>query len=257
MENSRNIRIFIQYDGSRYRGWQRLGDNGNTLQEKIETVLGRMAGEPVHLIGSGRTDAGVHAEKQTANFHYTGPLSCSGILDYCRKYLPEDISVFYAEETGSRFHSRYNAVRKIYAYRIWNAPAADVFLRKYRWHIPKPLDIRDMTGAAGYFVGEKDFQSFTAMKSKKKSTVREIFRLTIKEELPELEIRFEGNGFLHNMIRIITGTLVEAGSGRLYPEEIPAIFARKTRADAGPAAPPHGLFLVDTLYDIDEKPTIV
>ncbi len=154
----------MQYDGTRYRGWQRLGDSDNTIQGKIEAVLSRMTGEKIELIGSGRTDAGAHAYSQAANFITASRMSPGEMLDYCYRYLPEDIIVKTAEPADERFHARYNAKSKTYLYRIWNAPRHDVFERKYAWHIPEPLDVNPMQQAAAQFIGRHDFQSFTTLK---------------------------------------------------------------------------------------------
>lgn len=238
-----NFKLTIQYDGTRYRGWQRLGDSDNTIQGKIESVLSRMAGEKIELIGSGRTDAGAHALAQVANFKTSCRMGTDEILDYCYRYLPEDIIVKAAEPADERFHARYNARSKTYLYRLWIARRHDVFERKYAWHIPEPLDLQLMQVAAAQFIGRHDFQSFTTLKSKKKSMEREIYSIDIKKEDSRLDIYFKADGFLYNMVRIILGTLVEVGRGKLEPAAIPVIFSSRVRSNAGITAPPHGLFL--------------
>ena len=244
----KNIKLIIQYDGARYRGWQRLGDSDTTIQGKIETVLSRMTGEKIELIGSGRTDAGAHAYNQVANFKTASPLSPADMLDYCYRYLPEDIVVKSIEPADDRFHSRYNAKSKTYLYRILNAPRHDVFERKLCWHVPEPLDVNLMRKAADYFIGRHDFQSFTTLKSKKKSMEREIHSIEIMRDAAMLDLYFKADGFLYNMVRIIAGTLVEVGSGKIEPGAIQDILSSRVRSNAGITAPPHGLFLYEVDY---------
>jgi tRNA pseudouridine38-40 synthase len=244
----RNIKLTIQYDGSKYRGWQRLGDSDQSIQGKLENVLSKMAGENTEIIGAGRTDAGVHAENQTANFKTNSHLTLLEMLDYCYKYLPEDIVVKRVEEMDPLFHSRYNAREKIYKYRICNKRYHDVFDRKYSYHVNGKLDIKIMKEAAKYFIGEHDFTSFTSMKSKKKSAIREVYSIDIIKTESGLDINFRGNGFLYNMVRIITGTLIEIGLGNIPMESIPEIMDKKDRSLAGPTAPAQGLFLMEVIY---------
>jgi len=244
----KNIKLIIQYDGARYRGWQRLGDSDNTIQGKIEAVLSRMTGEKIDLIGSGRTDAGAHAYNQVANFKTASPMSLPEILDYCYRYLPEDIVVKTIELADDRFHARYNAKSKTYLYRILNAPRHDVFERKLCWHVPDPLDVNLMRKAADYFIGRHDFQSFTTLKSKKNSMEREINSIEIIRDGIMLDLYFKADGFLYNMIRIIAGTLVEVGSGKIEPGAIQEILSTRVRSNAGITAPPQGLFLYEVDY---------
>ena len=244
----KNIKLTMQYDGTRYRGWQRLGDSDNTIQGKIENVLSRMTGEKIELVGSGRTDSGVHARCQVAHFKTACLLSMSEMLDYCYRYLPEDIVVERVETADERFHARYNVTSKTYQYRIWNAPRHDVFERKYEWHIPEALIVSRMEKAALLFVGKHDFQSFTSLKTKKKSTEREMYSIALKKEGSRITMDFKADGFLYNMVRIIVGTLVEVGSGKLDVNALADVFARKERSLAGITAPPHGLFLTNVAY---------
>lgn len=246
----RNIRMIIEYDGSRYNGFQRLGDTENTIQFKMENVLRLMTGEKrLEIVGSGRTDAGVHALNQVVNFLTRTTMSVEAIRDYCNRYLPDDIVVKRVEEVDERFHSRYNAKGKKYLYRIWNHRIPTAFYRKYSAYIPEALDVAAMKKAAGHFVGEHDFKAFTTAKSKKKSTVKEIFSIEITTDGPRLDIMIHGDGFLHNMVRIIVGTLIEAGQGRRQAAEIPGIIEGKVRAEAGNTAPPEGLFLYEVDYE--------
>lgn len=245
----RNIKLIIQYDGSRYKGWQRLGDTDNTIQGKIESVLSKMTDENVEIIGSGRTDAGVHALNQIANFKTNSKMKVKEINDYLYKYLPDDIVVKSIEEIDKKFHSRYNAVSKIYNYRISNNNYHDVFKRKYCVHIPEKLNIEKMKQACICLIGEHDFTSFTTLKSKKKSKVREIYSINIEKYNNNIiDITFHGNGFLYNMIRIIIGTLLEVGHGKIKPEEVSKILNKNDRSFAGPTADAKGLFLVEVKY---------
>ena len=245
----RNIKMTIRYDGSRYKGFQRLKDNDMTIQGKIEDVLSKMANESIEIIGSGRTDMGVHAYGQVANFKTASNLSVDKMKTYLYEYLPEDIVITSLEEVDGRFHSRYNAKSKVYLYKIYNNKFHDPFLRKYTTHIPKKLDIELMKEASEYFIGEHDFTSFASSKSKKKSNVRTIYSINITETNGLVEIYFEGNGFLYNMVRIISGTLVEVGLNNIEPEDIPKIIEAKNRQMAGKTLPPQGLFLMKVEYN--------
>ncbi|QEK11036.1 tRNA pseudouridine(38-40) synthase TruA [Crassaminicella thermophila] len=245
----RNIKLTIEYDGSKYNGWQRLGNTENTIQFKIESVLSRMTGENIEVIASGRTDAGVHALNQVVNFKTNKILSSEYIRDYCNKYLPKDIVIKDAEEVDDRFHARYNAKSKKYLYRIWTGEIPTAFHRKYTYYIPHYLDIEAMKKASSYFIGKHDFKAFSSVKSKKKSTIREIYEINIKEEGKEIQMMFHGNGFLYNMVRIMVGTLIEVGEGKRRPEEIEEIINTKVRQNAGPTAPAQGLFLYQVYYE--------
>ena len=243
----RNLRLDLCYDGTRYRGWQRLPGVENTLQGKLEATLSRILGAPIELTGSGRTDAGVHAEHQVANFHCESALPAEEILSRLRRYLPEDIGIYSCREVSPRFHARFNAKEKTYLYRIWNAPDPCVFQRKYVAVVEESLDIPAMERAAALLVGEHDFSAFCGNPKMKKSTVRFLRSVEIRREGAELQLRFTGNGFLYNMARILTGTLIEVGRGQRAPESIPALFGGK-RAQAGFLAPPQGLCLQEVFY---------
>jgi tRNA pseudouridine38-40 synthase len=245
----RNIKLTIEYDGTKYNGWQRLGNTDNTIQAKLEGVLSKMTGEIIEIIGSGRTDAGVHAYQQIANFKTPSGMSVYEMRDYCNQYLPQDIVIKEAVEVDERFHARYNATSKKYLYRIWCGRVPTAFHRKYTYYVPQRLDIEAMKKATGYLTGEHDFQAFSSVKSKKKSTVREIYAIDIHREDSELNMMFHGSGFLHNMVRIMAGTLIEVGLGKMKAEEIPEIMEGKVRANAGVTAPAQGLFLYEVQYD--------
>lgn len=244
----RNFRILLTYDGTKYKGWQRLGNTENTIQGKLEGVVSRMLGVPTEVIGSGRTDAGVHALGQVANFHGDTEMTCVEILDYLRKYLPEDIGVLSVSEEDPRFHSRLTAVEKTYEYRIWNSEEPCVFERKYLWKIPERLDLKEMRRAADLLLGSHDFLAMCSNKHFKKSSVRRVDSIRITEMGKELRIRVVGNGFLYNMVRIMVGTLVEIGLGKRSAQEIPHILESRKRENAGIMAPANGLYLVEVQY---------
>ena len=243
----RNLRLDICYDGTRYRGWQRLPGKDDTIQGKLETALSRILGEPIEISGSGRTDAGVHARGQVANFHCESTMPACEILDNLRKYLPEDIGIYGCKEVSPRFHARLNAKEKTYRYRIWNSDSPCVFERRFVAVMPEPLDLSAMEQAAQHLLGEHDFSAFCGNAKMKKSTVRFIRSLTIEQAGDEIHIVVTGNGFLHNMVRILVGTLVEVGRGERCASGIPSLFGGK-RADAGFLAPPQGLCLQEVFY---------
>lgn len=244
----RNIKITTEYDGSRYKGFQRLKDSENTIQGKLESVLSKMADEKIEVIGSGRTDMGVHARNQVANFKTNSNLSIKKINEYLNKYLPEDIVIKNIEEVDDRFHSRYNAKQKVYLYKINNSKNQDVFLRKYSTHIERKLDIDLMKKASEYLVGEHDFTSFASSKSKKKSNVREIYSITINKNKDIIDIFVEGNGFLYNMVRIIVGALIDVGLHKKTPEDIKIMLDERDRSKASDTAPAKGLYLYSVKY---------
>lgn len=243
-----NYRILLQYDGTRYRGWQSLKDTGETIQGKLTEVLSRLDGSEVAVIGSGRTDAGVHARGQVANFFLTRKWEEERLRDELNRYLPEDIAVLGAERVDERFHSRYQATGKTYLYRIHTGAVPEVFERRYVYHYAGKLDVSRMRRAAGFLTGTHDFRSFCGNKKMKKSTVRTIYGITVEETEQEIRIFYDGDGFLQNMVRILTGTLMEIGDGRREPEEITEILAAGERARAGYTAPARGLTLLEVRY---------
>jgi len=246
----RNLKLLLTYDGSRYRGWQRLKGTDNTIQGKLETALTRILDEPVELIASGRTDAGVHALGQVANFHCQSSMDCREILSELRRYLPGDIGVLSCEEASARFHARYNARRKTYLYRVWNSSAPCVFIRGQVYRLETPLNIDAMKEAAAHFLGTHDFRAFCTGKGSGKSTVRTIDALTVTRQGQEVQIRIRADGFLYNMVRIITGTLLEVGMADhpLTAGDIPGILETQTRSYAGYTVPAQGLTLVEVEY---------
>lgn len=243
----RNLRLDICYDGSRYRGWQRLAGVDNTVQGKIEKALSGILGEQVEISGSGRTDAGAHAMGQVASFHCESDLPAEEILIQLRRYLPEDIGIYSCQEVHPRFHARLNAKTKTYCYRIWNSTEPCVFHRRYVTVVPESLNVSDMRQAAAFFLGEHDFSAFCAAKGKKKSSVRKIYSFEIERTGEELRFTVTGNGFLYNMVRIMIGTLVEVGLGLRDAESIPNLFGG-VRADAGRLMSAQGLCLMEVTY---------
>lgn len=243
----RNLCLVLCYDGTRYRGWQRLGNTDNTIQGKLETALSRILGETVELCGSGRTDAGVHAENQVANFHCESTMPCERILSELRRYLPEDIGIKSCEEVSARFHARLSARTKTYCYRIWNSEMPCVFERRFVTVMHESLDVEAMNNAAVYFLGEHDFSAFCANRQMKKSTVRRIDVLDISRVGAEIRITVTGNGFLHSMVRILVGTLVEVGQGKRSAQSITELFGAP-RERAGIRMPPQGLCLMEVSY---------
>ncbi len=244
----RNIKMIIQYDGTRYKGWQKQTENINTVQGKLENILSSMVGEDIQLVGCGRTDAGVHALNYTANFHTDSNKSIEEMKQFLIESLPDDISLLSVKNASERFHARYNIMSKTYLYRINNSEVKNVFDRKYIHNINEKLDLDKMRKCSSCLIGTHDFQSFTTLKSKTKSTVRTINYINIEEKDNIIEIEVNGNGFLWNMVRIILGTLIEAGKGKLSKNDVESILNAKKRAEAGPMVPAKALFLKDVEY---------
>lgn len=243
-----NYKAVLQYEGTRYRGWQTQGNTDNTIQGKLESLLTKMAGEPVEVNGSGRTDAGVHAAGQVISFRCKTGKTPEEICRYMNEYLPEDIAVLSVEEAAPRFHARLNAVRKTYVYRIWNAPVRNVFRRRFTTWIQKPLDLDAMEQAAALLCGTHNYRAFCSLKKFKKSTVRTIEKIEIGKMGQEIRISYTGDGFLYHMVRILTGTLVEVGLGLRKPEEMTEILEGLDRTKAGRLVPPEGLTLESVEY---------
>ena len=242
-------RLTLSYDGSRYNGWQKQGNTPNTIQEKLETLLTRLIGEPIEANGSGRTDAGVHAMGQVVSFRCTEKQNCTTLLADIRRYLPEDIGALELSDASPRFHARLNAVSKTYVYRVWNSDAPNVFERKYMYTVPDALNLSAMEAAASHMLGTHDFMSFCANKRMKKSTVRTVESIKIQPLGNELRFTVSGDGFLYNMVRIIVGTLLEVGMGKRDADSIPALLDAKDRSKAGYLVPPMVLRLEAVYYD--------
>ena len=243
----RNLRLDLCYDGTRYRGWQRLPGKDDTIQGKLEVTLSRILDENIEISGSGRTDAGVHARGQVSNFHCENPMKPEEILLKLRMYLPEDIGIYSCREVSPRFHARLNAKEKTYCYRIWNSSSPCVFDRRFVTVMAEELNLEAMRSAAEKLLGEHDFSAFCGNAKMKKSTVRYIRSIDIHRMGEEIRITVTGNGFLHNMVRILVGTLIEVGRGTRSADSIPALFGGK-RADAGFLAPAQGLCLMEVFY---------
>ncbi len=245
----RNFRLTLCYEGTRYRGWQRQGNTPDTLQARLEGLLGRLLGQEIELAGSGRTDAGVHARRQVCSFRAETELGCEELLQQLRAYLPEDIGALSLEEAEPRFHARLSCTGKTYLYRIWNSEAPCVFERRWVYRFPAALDTQAMARAAQLLCGTHDFSAFCGNRHRKKSAVRTLRRIELSREGEELRLRFTGDGFLYHMVRILTGTLLEVGTGARSAEEMPAILASLERSRAGFTAPAQGLILWDLTYE--------
>ena len=244
----RNFKIILQYEGTRYQGWQRQESTQNTIQGKLERLLSRIAGEPVEIQASGRTDAGVHAYGQTANFHMDTQLSPEALMEQINAYLPEDIGVISIEEVPERFHSRLNAKGKTYRYRVLNSAVPHVFDGRYVYVFPEKLDVEAMRRAACLLCGTHDYRAFTSAKRSRKSTVRTVDAIEIERIGDELRFTFSGNGFLFHMVRILMGTLLEVGTGKREAEEMTLLLENGKREDAGPLVPACGLALMEVRY---------
>ncbi len=243
----KNYKIVVSYDGTKYNGWQKQGNTQNTIQEKFENVVSKMCGMPTEIFASGRTDRGVHADGQVANFKCNTSLNCQEIKDYLNQYLPEDILVKSVEEVQPRFHSRLNAVSKTYEYKI-ATQKPDVFIRKYVFATDRDFDIEAMQKGVEKLLGTHDFIGFSSLGKTKKSTIRTINFIDITEENGIISVKINGNGFLYNMVRIVVGTLLGIGEGKLPLSVIDEIFEQKSREKAGVTLPACGLRLVEVFY---------
>ena len=242
-----NYRLTIAYDGSRFFGWERQPDK-DTIQGKLEAVLGALQGHPVNVIGAGRTDAGVHARAMTASVVLDVTETPDAIRDYLNRYLPDAIAVREVKEAAPRFHARYNALGKTYRYTCHTGPVKPVFDRKYVALLDYDPDVEKMRQAAAYLLGENDFASFCGNPRMKKSTVRLVDHIAIERRKDRVVFTFHGTGFLQNMVRIMVGTLLEVGRGYWTPEQVRDILAARDRKQAGPTAPPEGLCLMKVDY---------
>ena len=242
----RNLKLTIQYDGNKYCGWQKQ-PNSPGIQGTIEYAIYEITKEKVNITGSGRTDAGVHALGQVANFKTNSTISSSRIPDALNAKLPKDISIIDCQEVPDDFHSRYSATGKIYRYLIYNKPYRSPLYKDTSNHVRYDLDIDKMRLEAKSLLGTHDFKGFMSSGSSVKDTVRTIHNITIEESEDLIIIEVEGNGFLYNMVRIIVGTLVDIGRGRI-DKSMEEIVASLDRGEAGHTAPAHGLFLKKVHY---------
>lgn len=243
----KNIKLIIEYDGTNYSGWQRQ-KNAVSIQGTIEEAIFQITGEKVNLIGASRTDAGVHAKKYVANF-----FTESNIPDFKIKYalntkIPYDIVILDSCEVPLEFHSRYNSVGKLYSYLILNRDQPTAINRNYLYHYKRPLDVSLMKKGAEYFIGKHDFAAFRNKGSSQKTSIRTISKLDIHTEGELIKFYIMANGFLYNMARIIIGTLINVGIGKIKPEDIKNIMESKDRNNAGKAVPAKGLYLEEVFY---------
>lgn len=246
----RNILITLEYDGTNYHGWQKQ-KNARTIQEVIEDSIKKLTGEKVNLTGSGRTDAGVHALGQKANFKTNCTIPVANFSFAMNSVLPQDIRVVGCQEVPLEFHSRYDAERKKYLYRIYNNLFPTAIYRNYSYFTYEELNIEAMKKGAVYLVGEKDFTAFCSSGSGVKSKIRRIYLLDIIKNGKTIDIIIEANGFLYNMVRIISGTLLEVGKRRIRPQDVKKILDKKDRQFAGSTLPPQGLFLEKVYYNLN------
>ena len=245
----RNIKLTIEYDGKDFNGWQKQPNKLN-IQGEIEQVISSITGEEnIELNASGRTDAGVHALGQVANFKTNSKIPIEKMAIAINSRLKKSILIKKAEEVEQRFHSRYNCKRKTYRYVINNSECGTAIYRNLEYHVPQKLNVSKMKQAAEYFIGEHDFKGFKASETSSKSSVRIIYQAEVKEENEKIYIELTGNCFLDNMVRIIAGTLVDVGLGKIEIEEIEEIIKSGDRTKAGKTLPPQGLYLVKVEYE--------
>ena len=244
----RKIKIILQYDGSSYCGWQRQ-PNGTAIQEVLENSIQRIVGKKTNLIGSGRTDAGVHAEAQVAHFTTQSKMSERQFLKALNSLLPKDISICQVMEVSLEFNARRSAVRKQYRYTILNQDYPSALLHGRVWFIPYMLDLAAMRRAKKYLLGEHDFSAFRAANTDKNNPVRQLFKVELNKDGNLIHLIFEGNGFLKHMVRILVGTLVEVGRGKVRAKYVKDVLNSCDRSKAGPTAPPQGLCLIKVIYD--------
>lgn len=243
----RNIKLTIEYDGKDFNGWQKQPNKLN-IQGEIERAISEITGEEVNLNASGRTDAGVHSLGQVANFKTNSNIPIEKIPIALNTKLKRSIRILKAEEVEERFHSRYNCKKKTYRYIINNSENGTAIYRNLEYNFSQKLDIKKMQEAVKYFIGEHDFKGFKASGTSSKSSVRTIYSANIYNENEKIIIELTGNGFLYNMVRIISGTLVDVGIGKIKPDEIEEIIKSGNRERAGKTLPPQGLYLVSVEY---------
>ncbi len=245
-----NYKIILEYEGTHYKGWQRQISTENTIQGAIESAICEATGESVEINGSGRTDAGTHALGQTASFKLKNEYE--NLMDMINEKLPADIRILSCEKVSDRFHARLNAVGKTYCYKIDTGKKMNVFTRRTINHFEADLDMDKMKAAAAKLTGTHDFKSFCANKRIKKSTVRTIYNIDIEKRGSEITFTYKGNGFLYNMVRILTGTIIEIGMGKIPLEELDGIIEARDRSKAGLTMPARGLTLMCVEYKEDK-----
>lgn len=249
MEDKRNIRLLVEYEGTRYAGWQ-VQKTEATVQGELMAAVARITGEEVVLTGASRTDAGVHARGQVANFRTSSAIPSENILRGLNSLLPRDIVVRRADDVPVELDSRRDSTGKTYLYMILNRTAPSALLRRWAWHVTRPLDLYAMRRAATRLVGERDFTSFSCTDTDVNHFVREVTSVEITEGCEEglIEVTVRGTAFLRHMVRIMAGTLVEVGLGKLAPEEVDGVIEARDRTAAPMTAPSHGLFLMKVDY---------
>ncbi len=243
----RNIKLILQYDGTNYHGFQ-IQPEVLTIQGVLQETASALFGEEVKVYGCSRTDAGVHAIKYCAGFSVNNPIPADKIALVLNNKLPDDIRIISSEQADEDFHPRFSTVSKTYQYTVNTDCNAGVFTRCYEWQLKKPLDIKLMKQAAEYIVGTHDFRSFMTSGAEMETTVRTVNFVEINQNLPYVKILINADGYLYNMVRIITGTLVAVGLGRIKPDSVKDIICKKDRNFAGPTAPPQGLALYEIYY---------
>ncbi|KNY27232.1 tRNA pseudouridine(38-40) synthase TruA [Pseudobacteroides cellulosolvens] len=243
----RNIKVTIEYDGTGYHGWQSQ-ENAISVQRVVEDAFKKLTGENIKIIGASRTDTGVHAYGQVANFFTESKIPGEKFFLAVNSLLPPDISIVHSEEVQEDFHSRFCAKGKKYKYLIYNDRAPSALLRSRAFHVPVPLKLEDMKKAAGFIPGKKDFSAFKASGSSVKDSVRTVTGIELQKKDNIIELTVSGDGFLYNMVRIIAGTLIDVGMGRIAPDELSSILESMDRTRAGRTAPAHGLYLVEVYY---------
>ena len=243
----RNLQLILKYDGTNYHGFQ-IQPTVVTVAGELNRVLSRLTNAQVIVQGCSRTDAGVHAYRYSCNFYTDFPIPAERLPIVLNNMLPDDIIAISCVEVPDEFNSRFDTVSKTYRYVINTSKEATVYTRNYEWQYPKQLDVQKMKEACKFFIGEHDFKSFMTSGSQVSSTVREIFKLDVVENGEKIEIFINADGYLYNMVRIITGTLVSVGEGKMSPLDIPGIIDAKNREKAGCTAPPQGLYLYEINY---------
>jgi tRNA pseudouridine38-40 synthase len=243
----RNIKLTIEYDGSGYCGWQ-IQPKRTSIQKVLETTLKQIVNEPIKLYTAGRTDAGVHALGQIANLKTSSSIPLNNLVAAVNTLLPHDIVVKNAEEVRDSFHARRDAKSRIYQYRILNRKIPSAFHNRYSYFYPYPLNLTRMRNAAKYFIGTHDFTAFNASPNLVKSSIRTIYKLSITKKKDCILITIQANAFLHNMVRIIVGTLIDVGRGKIEPKQIKEIIESNQRQKAGMTVPPQGLFLIKVIF---------
>jgi tRNA pseudouridine38-40 synthase len=244
-----NYRVCLRYDGTNYNGYQKLGDNDNTIQSKVESILSNALNDNINLIASGRTDKGVHAINQWANFHSVKEIDKRSFLNTINKFLPNDISIMDLIKVDDAFHSRFSAESKTYQYRLYTGKIMDPFLRRYVYQVDSEFSMKKAIECSQLFIGTHDFSAFTNMKMKNKSKIRTINSIDIFLSNDCIYIEINGNGFLHNMVRILIGTIIDYGLNKYTSDDILNILESKTRANASEMVPANALFLKEVFYE--------